>query len=221
MAFETVKIAQEGAGWGTIAALANADGSATHRLLQTLVLGRTPTRLIADSVHLIGMLQGRQPGIIDYAATRCIQPAAVAWLEEAAAAFAIERGYLTRLTSTAGPMPSTPGQADTEATVAAQRHALDMLAQSDRNGCAIGAAVALIIDWMAIRVVLDSASERFGLTIPKCALPDLQETTSMVGAIANAPGIERAMAFGAQQIFAQHRGLWDLIEARASARGDI
>ena len=28
----------------------------------------------------------------------------------------------------------------------------------------------------------------------------------------------RAMLFGAQQVFAQHRGLWDLLEARASAR---
>jgi len=26
------------------------------------------------------------------------------------------------------------------------------------------------------------------------------------------------MAFGAQQVFAQHRGLWDLLEARSSAR---
>jgi hypothetical protein len=30
--------------------------------------------------------------------------------------------------------------------------------------------------------------------------------------------MERAMLFGAQQVFAQHRGLWDLLEARTSAR---
>ncbi len=33
--------------------------------------------------------------------------------------------------------------------------------------------------------------------------------------------LERAMLFGAQQLFAQHRGLWDLLEARASARDKL
>ena len=33
-----------------------------------------------------------------------------------------------------------------------------------------------------------------------------------------APGVERAMLFGAEQMLAQHRGLWHLLEARASAR---
>ncbi len=32
------------------------------------------------------------------------------------------------------------------------------------------------------------------------------------------PGVERAMLFGAEQFLAQHRGLWQLLEARASAR---
>jgi hypothetical protein len=31
---------------------------------------------------------------------------------------------------------------------------------------------------------------------------------------------ERAVAFGSQQLLLQNRGLFDLLEARASARGD-
>jgi hypothetical protein len=34
------------------------------------------------------------------------------------------------------------------------------------------------------------------------------------------PAMERAISFGAQQLFSQHRGLWDLLEARCVARGD-
>jgi len=39
--------------------------------------------------------------------------------------------------------------------------------------------------------------------------------------VAESLGIERAMAFGAQQILHQHRGLWDVLEARRLARADI
>ena len=37
---------------------------------------------------------------------------------------------------------------------------------------------------------------------------------------AETPGIERAILFGAQQLLIQHRGLWDLLETRHSARRD-
>ena len=43
-------------------------------------------------------------------------------------------------------------------------------------------------------------------------------TMSLVAALTTSPGIERAMTFGAQQVLAQHRALWDLLEARKSAR---
>jgi hypothetical protein len=220
MALDSVRFAQADGCWGIIATLAQADGSLSHPALAKLAAPRTPVRDIADAVHLIGMLHGRQPGIIDHALARAAQPAAESWLEVAAEAFSIERAYLARLASAAGPLPSTPGQAESEAAVSAQRHALDMLAQSDRMGCATGGAVALVLDWMAIRVVLDAAAERFSIAIPVAHLPDVRDTATMVGALAGAPALERAMAFGVQQILAQHRGLWDLIEARASARGD-
>jgi len=35
---------------------------------------------------------------------------------------------------------------------------------------------------------------------------------------AGPPALERAIMFGVQQLLVQHRGLWDLLEARAEAR---
>lgn len=221
MALDSIKIDQTGSCWATIAALVQADGSAQHSTPLAMAHVRTPARMIADSVHLIGMLHGRHPGIIDNAAARAPDAASSAWLVAAADAFAGERSYLARLVAVAGPLPSTPCQAESETAVAAQRHALDMLARSDRQGCAVGAAVAVLLDWRAIRTVLDAASARLGLDVPACGVPGVQATAAMVSALSGNPSVERAMAFGAQQVLNQHRGLWDLIEARASARGDI
>jgi len=218
MAIESVKGRQLGGSWGTIAALAAADGSATHPMSRAVLPTQRAMRDLADAVHALCSLHGRHPGVIDHAADRNIQPAAQDWLEQAAAGFAIERNYLAHLTAAAGPLPSTPGQAESEAAVAGQRHALDMLAQSDRTGCAIGAAIALVLDWPTIRKVLDVAADRFGMDSPDMALPIEEETATLVAVLAETPAIERAMAFGSQQILAQHRGLWDLLEARASAR---
>ena len=218
MAFDSAQERRIGGSWGTIATLVAADGSATHRLPGLLAGPHVAARDLADAVHALCALHGRHPGVIDHAIERNDQPAARDWLYHATAGFINERAYLAGLTAAAGPLPSTPGQAESEAAVAAQRHALDMLAQSDRAGCATGAAVALILDWTSIRRTLDVAARRFGVDPPASTLPDEFETASLVSALADTPAIERAMAFGAQQLLAQHRGLWDLLESRASAR---
>ena len=49
-------------------------------------------------------------------------------------------------------------------------------------------------------------------------LIDEIEVATIVAALSDSSALQRAMGFGAQQVFAQHRGLWDLLEARASAR---
>jgi len=218
MAFDSALERRIGGSWGTIAILASDDGSATHAMPRLLARPQVPVRDLADAVHALCALHGRHPGVIDYALEHSGHNSAEDWLESAAVGFTDERAYLARLTAAAGPLPSTPGQAESEAAIAAQRHALDMLAQSDRTGCATGAAIGLVLDWAAIRETLDIAARRFGVEPPVSSLPDGFETASLVSALAETPAIERAMAFGAQQILAQHRGLWDLLEARASAR---
>lgn len=218
LAKAALQAAPHGSDRSVIAALIDADGSHKHAFSQRLMQPQVPVRDLADAIHALCMLHGRQPGILDHALMRNRQPGLQGWLEVSLDGFASERALLAKLASAAGPLPSTPGQAESESAVAGQRHALDMLAQSDRTGCAIGAAVALVIDWAAMRRVLDAAAHRFGIKVPAYELPLPEETDTIVAAAAESPSIERAMAFGVQQVLAQHRGLWDLLEARASAR---
>ena len=198
------------------------DGTGAHGYVTSgrLVAPPHARRNLADAVHYLGVLHGRYPGVVDHAATKTADGAARSWLLTAADAFAGERAYLARLAVAIGPVPSTPGQVQCEAAVAAQRHALDMLAQSDRKGCAIGAAIALSLDWLTVRAVLDMAADRVDLVPPACTLPDVRRTADLANALSRYHGSERAMHFGAQQLFVQHRGLWDLLEARHIARGD-
>ena len=218
MAFGMAQAQHLDGGWGTIAALVAADGTAAHPAARALAGPQASLRDVADAIHGLCMLHGRHPGAIDHALAGNGDAVADAWLADAADAFTAERGYLARLTAAAGPLPSTPGQAESEAAIVAQSHALDMLAQSDRHGCAIGASIALILDWRSIREMLDTAALRFGVLPPSLSFPLDVDTVSMVAALSAAPGVERAMAFGAQQVLAQHRGLWDLLDARRSAR---
>jgi hypothetical protein len=202
--------------------LVRAEGSGAHRYLHgaDLVSGKFATRNLADIVHFLCALHGRHPGVVDLAAVRSAHDGARGWLIGAVDGFAVERQVLTKLTVAAGPMPSTPGQAESESAVGAQRHALDMLARSDRDGCAIGAAIALVVDWWSVRNVLDRAAARWGVEIPSCNLPSADICQAVAENIAVTPAIERAMIFGAQQILNQHRGLMDLLEARRIARGE-
>ena len=94
------------------------------------------------------------------------------WLGRATDGFERERLYLVRLTAAVGPQPSTPGAAETESALVAQRHALEILARSERSGCALGAATALVSDWWPIRRLLDRAAARVGIECPAPSLPD-------------------------------------------------
>jgi hypothetical protein len=66
------------------------------------------------------------------------------WLREASDAYERERLYLVRLTASVGPLPSTPGAAETEAALVRPAPCDRTLAKSERRGCALGAATALM-----------------------------------------------------------------------------
>lgn len=209
------------AGWARVERLVLADGSAAHphlrRLLASPAGATAVARDLGDALHGLCAVYGRQPGMADDALCHAAQPAIGGWLGAVADGFAAERGYLARLVAAAGPVPSTPGQLNTEAAFAAQRHALAMLARSDRRGCAGGAVAALVVDWRAIRPVLDLAAERFGVAVAPDRLPP---TALAIAALADQePACERATGFGAQQLVAQVQGFWNLLEARSEARG--
>jgi hypothetical protein len=172
-------------------------------------------------VHLLCSLYGRYRGLVEIALQRCPKGPVHDWLTHASAAFERERLYLVRLTAAVGPLPSTPGAAETEASLVAARHALETLAMSERDGCALGAATALVCDWWPVRRLLDRAAARVGTDAPAPSLPDEASVVEIVDFATISPGSARALAFGTEQLLLQHRALFDLLEARAEARGDF
>ena len=198
-------------------------GSAAHAYPASFALLKGPqaARNLSDVVHYLCALHGRYPGVVDHAAGRCSSADARAWIVSAAEAFGRERAFLARLAVAAGPLPSTPGSAESEAAVLGQRHAVEMLAQSERNGCAVGAALAVLADWASMRSVLDAAASRFGVEAPAFALGERQALREVAAQVSASSSAERALLFGAEQIAIQHFGLWSLLEARQQARGDL
>lgn len=199
------------------------EGCGRHPHLSALLESGGPNaaRDLCDSVHLLCSLHGRHPGMFDLALQRASNGPAQAWLARASDAFQRERAYLVRLTSAVGPIPSTPGAAETENSLAAQRRALETLALSERPGCALGAATALVGDWWPIRRLLDRAAARIGIDCPPPSMPDEMSVRDVISECCEGPSAQRAIAFGAEQLLLQHRALLDLLEARASARGDF
>lgn len=198
------------------------EGCARHPYLNSLLeaSGRHSGRDVADAIHLLCNLHGRYPGLIEVALQRCPKGPVQDWLARASESFERERLYLVRLTSAVGPLPSTPGAAETEASLMAARHALETLAMSERNGCALGAATALVGDWWPIRRLLDRAATRVGVEPPAPSLPDEASVVTVIDRGAETPASSRALAFGGEQLLLQHRALLDLLEARAEARGE-
>jgi len=198
------------------------DGCARHPHLVALLEASGPHvgRDLSDAVHLLCHLHGRYPGLIELALQHCRPGPAQSWLARASEAFERERLYVVRLTSAVGPLPSTPGAAETEGSLVAARHALETLARSERQGCALGAATALVGDWWPVRRLLDRAATRVGLQCPAPSLPDEASIVDVISRSSESPATDRALAFGAEQLLLQHRGLFDLLEARAAARTD-
>jgi len=198
------------------------DGCARHKHLQRLVeaSGRDAGRDLSDAVHLLCSLHGHYPGLIEIALQRCPSGPAQEWLLRASEAFERERLYLVRLTSAVGPLPSTPGAAETESSLMGARRALETLAESERQGCALGSATALVGDWWPVRRVLDRAAARAGVEAPAPSLPDETSVVAAIDSLSDSPASQRALAFGSEQLLLQHRALFDLLEARAEARSD-
>lgn len=189
------------------------DRSMTSPDLRKSVKNSLPA-LLADIAHFLNISHGRFPGVIDHAAGKIVDEAARAWLTAATAAFAAERAFLNRLTVAAGPIRRHADQDKVEALLATQHRSFEMLATSDRRGCPAGAAMAFALDWLATRGLLDRAALMLGLEVEPCSLPPAAATVSLADALAGQAAVERAMAFGSEQLLAQQKGLWMLIAAR-------
>ncbi|PZU07441.1 hypothetical protein [Sphingomonas sp.] len=205
---------------GLLTSLVAGEGSATHSWLHSAELnaGSDATRNLSDMLHLLTMLHGPQPGLIELVAEHNIWPGGDAWLADAARGFANERGNLGQLIVAAGPVPSTPGEAATVSALLAQRQAMATIARSDRFGCAIGAAVGLLHDWLPIRATMEAAAERLNVPFAPLRLPSEDDTAHMLASMPDKPRLERTLVFGARQIMLHHQCLLDLLATRSSAR---
>jgi hypothetical protein len=202
----------------SIGDIVTTDGTGVSEHALALQATGAPTRDLSDAVHVLCALHGAAPSIVELAIVARGGDEVQQWMHDAALAFDEERHALAALTAAIGPQPSTPGQAESAAAIVGQRHALATLARSDRNGCALGAALAFLLDWHAIRRVLDAAARRAGSSLPPATLPPADEIVAAAAGLSAEPARARAMLFGAQQLIAQHRGLWHLLDARAGAR---
>ena len=220
MASASVGFAERAQPGQLLLACVAANGSASHGWSggAAALGGEHGARALADAIHYLCTLHGRYPGVIDHAGGRVTDPAGRAWIAQATYAFAGERAYLARLAVAAGPVPSTPGAASSDSAVHAQHHAIEMLAQSERNGCALGAAMAVVLDWADMRGALDAAACRFGVEPPPYQAADRAAIAELADRLAAELPAQRALLFGAEQILLQHRGLWDLLETRHQAR---
>ena len=198
------------------------DGTGRHPHLNALLdsTSRHSGRDLADAIHLLCHIHGRHPGLVELALQRSPKGPVREWLERASDSFERERLYLVRLTSAVGPVPSTPGATECESSLVAARHALETLATSERDGCAIGAATALIGDWWPMRRLLDRAAYRAGIECPAPSLPDENSVIAVIDEVSESASSARALAFGGEQLLLQHCALFDLLEARTEARGD-
>ncbi|MEQ1539818.1 MAG: hypothetical protein ABL928_12910 [Sphingorhabdus sp.] len=170
--------------------------------------------LLADIAHFLNISHGRHPGVVDHASSKIVDPEAREWLANAITAFTAERSFLNSLTVAAGPIRRHLDQDKIEALLTTQHRSFEMLATSDRKGCPAGAVMAFVIDWHATRPVLDRAAIMLGLEVQTNTLPPSAVTIRLANALAKSAAVERAMAFGSQQLLAQQRGLWHLIAAR-------
>ncbi|HEY9092749.1 DUF6975 family protein [Parasphingorhabdus sp.] len=173
---------------------------------------------IADIAHFLCVLHGSHPSVLDHAATRTNEPLARDWLVQAMDGFTTERAFITKLTVSAGPIIGLSIEDQSNAAVIAQRKALEMLSQSDRNGCALGASFALVLDWQAIRPLLEKIALKLGVEPHSAILPPAETTDALSHGLTKSSPIARAINFGVDQLLAQHRGLWQLLEARRNAR---
>lgn len=218
MQVSTVVSAGFAVGGRSMGDIVNDEGTATSAHALAMCTPGAAIRDLSDAVHAWCSIHGAAPSIVELAITARGGQDVQEWMRIAAIAFDEERRALAALSSAIGPSPSTPGQAEAHAAIAGQQHALATLARSDRNGCALGAAIALLLDWHDIRDMLNTAGYRTGVDLPPTTLPMPGEICAIAARLAADPSCARAMRFGAEQLIAQHRGLWHLLAARAGAR---
>ncbi len=195
-------------------------GAGEHPWMRRLASdpGRGAGPDLADAIHWLALLHGGAAGLVDGASLLARSDRERRFLNGAFDAWQSERAALASLAVAVGPVPSTSGHHLDEVTTADLAHAIATLATSERDGVSLGAATALIVEWHGLRALMERAAERFGCDIRPCVLPSQADLLATVAGFIDAPGVERAMAFGADQLVRQHGTFVAMLQRRSAAR---
>ncbi len=68
--------------------------------------------------------------------------------------------------------------------------------------------MTLVLEWQAIRAILDAGAIRLGIEPPASTLPTRAETLLLLTEMPEPERLTRAVQFGASQLLGQHRGMW-------------
>jgi hypothetical protein len=172
---------------------------------------------IADVSHYLCLLHGRYPGLMDNLADRMVGTGDI-FYADLAERYTAERRLLTDMTVAAGPINRLSGEDRSMNAVEQLRVAIDLLARSDREGCALGAAAALLIEWKHIRPALNAMARRLGVKTGDFDCDGLSE--QMIERVTSYPDQrhQRAIGFGVKQLCHQHEQFWLLLNNRCAAR---
>ena len=170
-----------------------------------------------DAVHHIAFIHGRLPGLLEEA-LRNSPPGAghSSWLQTIAEGFSRERLALVQLRAHSPTTPAQPTGIAAQMSFEALGRDILALSRSERPGCALGAAVALALDWPSIRTVLDRASSLLEYSFPPTVMPVEEEIFESLAQVD--PVLKRALLFGAKELLLRHERLWTTLEARHRAR---
>ena len=195
-------------------------GSRRPRLSRRAGRGFDPhaARNLADAVHLLCSLYGRHPGLLDMA----LEPQP----ERPGRRLAAGSGRRLRARAAVRRPPDLRGRPLAEhARRGRDRSRLARPAPRDRNPGQIRAARlrAWRRDRLRRRLARRPADARprggpgRGRMPGRRSCPTTTSIARVIDAASDGPASERALGFGGEQLLLQHRGLFDLLEARAAA----
>jgi hypothetical protein len=189
--------------------------------LSRLVAGNMPKALqaLADCAHFLTILHGQVPSLFELASGSG-SPGTTAWLRALTGAFSEDRRWLARLSVLTGASLDLGGLTSAEQVVRDQRDAMLTLATSSRNGCALGAAVALVVEWRRLRDDLPRAALALDIDCRDRLAPSWPDDGVEPALVdcGDEAMVRRAIVFGATQLASLHWQLFELLEARHAAR---
>jgi len=173
---------------------------------------------VADIAHILTIVHGSLPTVFELASAHAPSGHLRELLFAASESFQAWRRFLALLTSKAGPAPSCLNDDVHMVSLVQLKHAIQLLASSERRGCAVGAATAMLADWHLTIPPLLSCASRFGIGHHLPSPPQVNEIIAGIEQTEPTTSELRAMTFGASQFYHMDDEIFLHLRARRQAR---